>query len=395
LGEPSIALVSQEFPPDSIGGIGSYTHYLASLLSERKVPTTVYCGKARKILKERFNDYLTVIRLPIFEMPLRAYWFQFLNYSLFRQSLQHFDVVHAVNPHSSAVCALVKQRLQPMVTTMHYVPVYKTKAFFNSPAREWTIRDFLSNFVEMSIGERLCALTFRESQKIVSVSQTVRRQARVAYGDILMNKVTVIPNGIPFASIQRELLKCKTEDDEEFILNFGRLVTFKGIPLLFRAIALLRKRFPNIKLRVVGKGPLYPKLQIISHELGIGENVKFYGYLRRQELMSTIKNCLFVVLPSYHEGAGIAALEAMACEKPVVALNYPISREIIKDFETGLLALPGDEVDLARKIEMLIEDKDLRTKLGRAGRTHVYQNYNWDKLIDLYVALYRSLAEQL
>ncbi len=72
----------------------------------------------------------------------------------------------------------------------------------------------------------------------------------------------------------------------------------------------------------------------------------------------------------------------MAYSKAVLALDYPFAREIIKNYETGLLALPADNIGLARKIELLSEDEDLSSKLGRNAHENEYQNYNWDKLVD-------------
>ena len=66
-------------------------------------------------------------------------------------------------------------------------------------------------------------------------------------------------------------------------------------------------------------------------------------------MISVIRRSLAVVLPSSYEGASLALLEAMACSKPVIALDYPFTREIIKNYNSGLLALPDDEMDLAQK----------------------------------------------
>ncbi len=383
-----------EFPPHVLGGVASYTHDLARLLSERKIQTTVFCGKSRKLIEEQLNEYLTVVRLPILNLPPRFYWFQILNYSHLRQRLHQFDVVHAVDPQTSAVCALIRHQHESMVTTIHNVPVYRAKAFFNSPPSEWGIYDFISHFAEMSLGNKLCTFCFNKSQKIVSVSETVRQQAKVAFGDTVIKKTTVIPNGISFKELEEKWPEDTSEGDlEPFVLFYGRLVTLKGIPLLFRAWTHLQRRFPKIKLMVIGAGPLLGKLRALLGEFAISESVEIRDYMPRRDLITIVRRSLAVVLPSSYEGASLAILEAMACSKPVVALDYPFAREIIENYHSGLLALPGDEKDLARKIQLVIEDEDLRKKLGRNAHEHVYQNHNWDKLVERYITLYQSLAD--
>jgi glycosyltransferase involved in cell wall biosynthesis len=250
-----------------------------------------------------------------------------------------------------------------------------------------------SHFVNMSLGNKLCTFCFDKSRKIVFVSETVQQQAKVAFGNTAMNKTTVIPNGISFKELQKEWSQDSRETNlEAFVLFYGRLVTGKGISLLFRAWAHLQRRFPKITLMVVGAGPLSDSLRGFLRELAIGESVEIRGYMPRHDLISVIRRSLAVVLPSAYEGASFAMLEAMACSKPVVALDYPFAREIIKNYDSGLLASPGDEMDLARKIQLLIQDEDLRVKLGQNAHRHVYQNHNWDKLIERYIALYQSLA---
>jgi len=393
LNKPSVALVSLEF--GNVGGVGSYTQDLACLLSERKFSTTVFCGKSHEAEKQS-NEYLTIVQLPMLDVPLRGYWFQILNYSSLVQRLHDFDIIHAISPHSSALCALIKHEHQRMITTIHNVPIFSAKKFFDTPPSDWAVKDVISHLMEISVGWKLSALCYSKSERIVCVSETARQQAKLAFGKVVNDKTTVIPNGVPFGIVGREQHENLREGDtEESLLFYGRLVTLKGIPLLLRSIALLRSKFPKIKLTVAGSGPLADKLQMLSRKLGIVDNIDFRGYMSRRDLMTVVNGSSIVVLPSYHEGGlGLAVLEAMARGKPVVALDYPFMREVIKNFETGLLALP-DETDLARKIELLIEDEDLRAKLGRNARNRVYQDFNLDKLIERYITLYRSLAEQL
>ncbi|HUK50453.1 MAG TPA: glycosyltransferase family 4 protein [Terriglobales bacterium] len=389
----SVALLSYEFPPYVLGGVASYTHDLARLLSERKIRTTVFCGQSPRVFEEHVNENLTVVRLPILEVPPRFYWFQIINYPFLRTRLHEFNVVHAVDPQTSAVCALIRRPPEQLVTTVHNVPIYRAKTFFNSPCSEWNMNGLVSHFVDMSVGNRLCSLCFNKSQKIVFVGESVRQEAKIVFGDALADKATVIPNGISLTDYQSEPpWKCDETDRVPFLLFFGRLVPGKGIPLLLRAWTHIQRHHSKVRLVIVGGGPLLHPLRALSCELGLSGTVEIDGYIPRSNLITVIKRSLAVVLPSSYEGASFALLEAMACNKPVIALDYPFSREVITNYKSGLLATPGDELDLARKIQLVIEDEDLRVKLGRNALERVRQKYNWDKLIDRYITLYQSVA---
>lgn len=391
LGNPRVALVGHEYPPYLIGGAGTYMSDLAAFLSKRQVPTTVFCGKSRVASEERVNEFLTVVRLPLLDFPLRAYWFQIGNQSLLRKKLREFDLVHAVNPQSSAVCAFVKPKNLPMLATVHEVPIFRTRAFFSEPVSDWCLHDFVSNFVELPINEILYSSCFRECGRIIAVSHNLHREIRAAFRGVCDSKIAVIYNGIDFDRIPSET-KATTSGQgaNKYGLFYGRQVTVKGVPLLFRAISKLRATYPNFELRVAGTGPQAGRLRKLAHELRL-DNVHFLGYV--DDLIPLIKNSSFVVLPSSYEvGPSYAVLEAMSCAKAVIALDYPFSREIIEDTRTGLLAKPGDSYDLAAKIARLIEDGHVRNQLGANAYNHVFHSFNWEKLVDHYINLYRTAA---
>jgi glycosyltransferase involved in cell wall biosynthesis len=387
-------LIGHEYPPYHIGGVGSYTRDLAKFLSKRKVPTTVFCGKSEKIREEQVNDYLRIVRLPLLDLPLRAYWFQIKNHPLLRRRLREYDLVHVVNAQAAAVCAFAKPKNTPMLTTVHEVPIFRTKAFFNSPVSDWCLHDFVSSFVELPVNQILYTSCFRESKKIIAVSHNLDREIRIAFHRAAGDKITVIYNGIDFEKTrQRPAMAGDSRQDRpaEYLLFFGRHVTVKGIPLLLRAVSELRTRFPNLAVKIAGTGPQSGALQKLAAELSLLANVQFLG--RVDELEPLIMNCSFAVLPSSYEvGPSLAVLEAMSCGKAVIALDYAFSRELIEDSRTGLLARPGDPHDLAEKMELMIKDENFRNQLGANAFQHAYRFFNWENLIESYVNLYRDMA---
>ena len=391
---PRVALVSHEYPPYQIGGVGSYCYDLARFLSKKRVPTTVLCGRSAKREEERINDYLAVTRVPFPDLPLRAYWFQVRNYSFLRRAFRDFDVVHAINPQSSGLVTLPRLVAHDFVTTMHGVPKYRSRAFFNAPSNYWTLRELVSNTYEAAVDHALHELCFKNSSRIVAVSRNSLQEARAAFHHFPVDKATVIPNGIDFQRINRirDSVKKSDQADDESVLFYGRLVWIKGILQLVEAVATLKTDLPGIRLKIAGMGPLLDTLRQVVRKLNLTENVQFLGYLSQDRVIAETIRSGIVALPSSYEAGSIGHLEAMACGKPLVAFDYPFIREYVTSHETGLLAKPGDSADLAAKIRLLVDDRRLRDTLAHNAFKFTFERHNWEMLAEKYRDLYRGLG---
>jgi len=278
-----------------------------------------------------------------------------------------------------------------LVTTLHCVPRFLAAAFFEGSILDWTTHDFLFSFLEAPIDGLFLNLCINNSTKLVSVSRNVSREAKLTCQDIPPEKMVVIPNGIDFDKFDnlKRAFGSEAKEEGENILFSGRLTTGKGVFLLVEAVAMLKKHFPNVKLRIVGAGPALNRLRRKVRKLGLSPNVDFLGYLPNLDAMREMLRSSIVALPSSYEGGGpLTILEAMALSKPTVAFSYPFARESIEDFYTGLLARPGDSLDLAEKIRILIDDRNLRYRLGANAFHRVYRENNWENLVDCYVRVY-------
>jgi glycosyltransferase involved in cell wall biosynthesis len=152
------------------------------------------------------------------------------------------------------------------------------------------------------------------------------------------------------------------------VLCVARMYPRKRIGDLLRAAGILRARIPGLQVRVVGRGPEWPALSRLHAELGLGDSVALLGDLTRERLAEEYVNATVFCLPSVQEGFGIAFLEAMAAELPVVACRVAAIPEVVQDGETGLLTGPRDPGELAAAVERLIADPALARRLGREGR---------------------------
>jgi D-inositol-3-phosphate glycosyltransferase len=196
---------------------------------------------------------------------------------------------------------------------------------------------------------------------------------------------------LPPAPALRERL---APDGAPLLLYVGRMVTFKGLDHLLDALALL-KCTPAPRLLLAGDGPHRASLERRARELGIEGRVRFLGAVANADLprYHAVSDA-FVVPSTDHETFCIAACEAMACARPVVAARTGGLPEVVRDGETGYLVPPGDAAALAERIGALLEDAGLRARLGAAGRTWTLEMFTWDRVVERVLGCYeRALAQ--
>jgi glycosyltransferase involved in cell wall biosynthesis len=153
---------------------------------------------------------------------------------------------------------------------------------------------------------------------------------------------------------------------EPRLLCIGRLIPIKGHLVLLRALAQARARVPGVTLDLAGRGPLEPALKAYARELGLGDAVRFLGFV--SPVQRAVEEAAIVVVPSLGEGFGMVALEAMERARPVIASAVGGLPEIVADGETGLVVPSGEADALAEAIVALAGDLERAAAMGEAGR---------------------------
>jgi glycosyltransferase involved in cell wall biosynthesis len=146
---------------------------------------------------------------------------------------------------------------------------------------------------------------------------------------------------------------------------FGRLKKYKSIDHLLRAFQIVRKDFPEARLKIVGDGDDRTRLESITQELALRDSVEFTGYVSVGKKVEHLQEMCFVVNTSSKEGWGLTVLEANACGTCVIASNVPGLRDSVIDDETGLLYEYGNIEQLAEKMALLLRDQALTSRLSK------------------------------
>lgn len=157
----------------------------------------------------------------------------------------------------------------------------------------------------------------------------------------------------------------------------GRLIPIKGHDVLLRALAEARERLPGLTLEIAGEGPLEPSLRATVARLGLDGAVTFLG--RVAPVAPVLERAEVVVVPSFGEGFGMVALEAMERGRPVIASAVGGLPEIVDAGRTGILVPPGDVAALARALAELAGDGARAASLGAAGRERARDEFSQDR----------------
>ena len=184
-----------------------------------------------------------------------------------------------------------------------------------------------------------------------------------------------------------------TVDDVVRLAVVASLVENKGHQVLLTAFRTLAVMNQKLELLIIGDGPLRRALEETARKYGIASQVVFTGVIN--DVPKRLADVDIIVLPSiYREGLGISLIEAMCLARPVVTTNVGGNREVVDEGVNGFLVPPGDAATLAAKLKVLIEDKELRKKMGVAGRLKYEQNFTERMMIEKIENLYASLLSE-
>lgn len=285
------------------------------------------------------------------------------------------DVVHTHLTHADIVGRFAARLAgRPVVSSLH-----------NQPS------NYNRERIDLRLLERLSAKYV--ASRLVAVSGRIR-ELFVADWRLPPERIEAIPNAVPM----QELLAVPQGRSEvhggpepgPVITNIGRLARQKGQADLLAAARLVVDRFPNAQFWIAGQGNLETPLRERAQALGISANVHLLGL--RRDIPALLGRSDIFALSSLWEGMPLTVVEAMAAARPMVLTDVGANSELVEHGTHGLIVPPGKPAEMAAALIALLDDPELRRRLGAAARERARQNYSVERYVAQHEQLYTRLA---
>jgi glycogen synthase len=390
-------MLSWEYPPVVIGGLGRHVHHLATasaaaghevmVLSRRPFdtdpsthPTTDEVHEGVRVVAAAQDPHEFD-----FGADMMA-WALAMGHSMLRSGLAAGFVPDVVHAHDWLVAhpavALAEFFDVPLVSTLHATEAGRHSGWING-----------------SISRQVHALESwlaRESDSLITCSASMRDEITTLFGPFRPD-VRVIPNGIevarwPFAARKNQAGPAR-------LLYVGRLEYEKGIHDLIAALPRIRRTHPGTTLTVAGEGTQLDWLIEEARRHRVLKATTFDGHLNHDELLGALHDTDAVVLPSHYEPFGIAALEAAAAGAPLVTSNVGGLGELVINGQTGMSFAPRDLAGLATAVRQVLDDPDKAQQRAVAARERLTSDFDWGTVAtetaQVYLAAKRREREPL
>jgi glycosyltransferase involved in cell wall biosynthesis len=380
-GEMNILVV----PPDfESGGVISVVRNLTTYLSSRGYVIRLFYSGSSILARHRENEFgfpavdqrlqvasgerLPGLRWAVFFVLFPLGLFQLL-WRLLRWRIQVVNIHYPVDSHYYfAICRRILKFT--LVCSIHGADVFPE----GKPSLRYS---------------RELRMLLRHSDWIVTPSEDCRRRLADVFPQH-RSKMVCIHNGIDLAKFSNSSQATTPVKQGRYILSVSAYKDQKGLDVLIRAMKTVAEHHPEVKLVLVGEGPLLEDLELLSEKLGLSNCVEFQGRKTHDEVVQLLHGCEAFVLPSRFETFGIALVEAMACGRAVVATNAGGMPEIVRNGINGLLVKAEDPSGLADALNTLLYDASLRQRLGETAVEDVHRCFPANSTGAAYERIFRA-----
>lgn len=369
----NVCFIAMDYPSSqSGGGVGSQVRTLARALAHAGHQVSVVAlGKPNGSTRDvEENDGIEIHRvfpgnlhwyahripcLGQLTLPLRELEYSWAVYKCLRRLLRQksLDIIEATETSAFFVAHLIRK--PPLVVRLH--------------GEQYTFHKYTPG-LPVTVGLRLSRIlqrrVLRRASFLISPSQAHAQEIEQELGGKRL-PMAIILNSIDLNKIQPA---SDPSTDKWTVLFVGRLDRPKGVPVLLEAARLVIREYPSVQFVLAGAShPTLPQAEIDSLicDYGLESHINQTGHLSSQELSRLYREATICVLPSYYETFGLAALEAMAYGKPVIATQAGGLAEVVENGKTGLLVPPDDADALAKAMIELLANPGRRTEMGNAG----------------------------
>lgn len=375
-----ILLVTWEFPPETVGGVGAHVDGLSKSLAKDGHDVCIFTVAAPGIVENQVVAGVRIMRAEV-DLPwlpeddavgVVASGNHHLIALLAQLGDWRPDVVHAHDWRSTwAGHTLASLCAVPLVTTFHSTERGRHGGHIpeGGPASIHSVESWIANI----------------SQQVICCSRFMQREVIDGF-ELFPDQVQLIPNGVdvdvwaPHGDQQRSML----------VLAWGRVQYEKGFQVLAQAIGRLRGRVPGIRCVIAGRGPYLPELQSQVDIEGVSDLVHLAGYVSDEELRSLLHEAGCVVIPSLYEPFGIVALESLAANAPTIVARTGGLAEIMEGTEASLMFEPGNAKELATRIERVLMNRHVSQNMQAQGAEILHARFSWDAIARSTVSAYEA-----
>lgn len=356
-----ILLITGDFPP-VIGGISTLFYELCKESQNIIVLTKKHNDEAEK----QFDS---------------SQEFKTLRIRTFHKGLQPF--IFAIN----AFRIVKKEKIDKLICGQFLIPGLAGYLIRKSLKKPYYVHTYGPEFREHRLYTPLLKLILNNAAKVISISNFAK--GRLLEKNMQHSKIEVLTPGVDTVKFNPNLnaekvIKRHNLYNKKVLLTLSRLDLNKGFDKMINLMPEILKKYPDAVYLIVGKGPEERHLKKLAAKIS-SENIIFVGEIPDEELPLYYASCdIFILLtrevPSkgYVEGFGIVFLEASACGKPIVAGRAGGSSEAVADKTTGFVVDSKNDKEILSSIEKLLEDENLRDRMGSSGRKRVEKEFNWD-----------------
>jgi glycogen synthase len=389
-----VIILSWEYPPRIVGGLGRHVYHLSTALASKGVKVHVvtkdHPGAPEYEESEGVHIYRVVNYPPDIPQEEWVPWTLQFNVALLEKAvalvndIKNVSVIHAHDWLVAHAAASLKHAYRiPMVATVHATEYGRHQGHLPGPMNK------LIHQIEWW-------LTF-ESARTICCSRYMMDQINTIF-QLPPDKVDIIPNGIDTDSFRRsvkvDLFKRKyVPPGDKLVFFVGRLVYEKGVQTVIEAMPLVLEKVPGVTFVVAGTGPHLNQLKSMTRDLGLEEKVRFTGHVDFDDLCAFYNCADLTVVPSLYEPFGMVVLESMAVDTPTIVADTGGLKEIVVHEETGLKFEPGNPGSLALAMLRVLTDSRLSSRLTADARSYMGDRYSWDRIAESTVEVYRKTVQ--
>ncbi len=389
-----ILILSWEYPPRIVGGLGKHVHRLSLALAEAGHTVHVVTRDHPDAPSEEEIDGVHVVRVgeypPMVPFEELIPWVMQFNVGVLERATkilleEEVDLVHAHDWLVGYAAAAVKNLFDlPLVSTVHATEYGRHQGYLPGPMNK------LIHQIEWW-------LTY-ESRRTITCSRYMHDQIKEIF-QLPADKLDVISNGVDLEAVHKpegieEFRAERLADGEKMIFFAGRLEYEKGVQTVLDALPLVDKEVP-VRFFVAGVGTHEQALREHVERDGLDGRVEFLGFVPDEELAMYYAAADLAVVPSLYEPFGMVALETMAAGTPCIAADTGGLRELVVHDATGLRFEPGDPASLAAAILRLLTDARLDRRLTLDARRMLNDQFSWKSIADRTVDVYeRAIREE-